>query len=169
MTHTAVKCLLGVLFSLTLSPEDETVVKVPTLTGKVNQHSNVCSITFLCRRDPVTLCLSGNFLETWGHTMSVNQDTGLWWQNLHLSLCGPYCGMALQLFENPSNCCFLTSDSSRFAPPFGISEASGRLATPRRRPICSRMSPQLGNHSMAPSTLRHTPIVCFLMRRCGVA
>ena len=52
------KGLLGGLFSLTLSPEDETVVKVPTLTGKGKQHSNICSITFLCRRDPVThVCL----------------------------------------------------------------------------------------------------------------
>ena len=30
------KGLLGGLFSLTLSPEDETIVKVPTLTGKAN-------------------------------------------------------------------------------------------------------------------------------------
>ena len=34
MTHTAGKRLLGGLFSLALLPEDETVVKVPTLTGK---------------------------------------------------------------------------------------------------------------------------------------
>ena len=32
--------------------------------------------------------------------------------------------------------------TARFSPPFEISEASGWLATPRLRPICSGMSPR---------------------------
>ena len=48
---------------------------------------------------------------------------------------------------------FLTSD----ALLFGIPEASGQIATPRLELIKSLMSPQQGDHSMAPRTLRHSP------------
>ena len=48
---------------------------------------------------------------------------------------------------------FFTSD----ALPFGIPEASRQITTPRLEPIKSLMSPQRGDHSMAPRTLRHSP------------
>ena len=64
MTHTAGKRLLGGLFSLALLPEDETVVKVPTLTGngKATSH-HLFHQVFFCRRDPASLGLSGYFVE----------------------------------------------------------------------------------------------------------
>ena len=39
------------------------------------------------------------------------------------------------LLENPPNSCFLTSDSARLDPPFGISEASGQFELLTRGPL----------------------------------
>ena len=39
------------------------------------------------------------------------------------------------LLANPPNSCFLTSDSARLNPPFGIPEASGQLKLLTRGPL----------------------------------
>ena len=51
----------------------------------------------------------------------------------------------------------------------GISETNKHLETPCLEPFGSGMSPQLGEHSMATSTLKHTPTACVLMGSCIVA
>ena len=70
ITH-CLKMLAWRYFSVTISPDCVTIGKVPTLTGKkTNIQTSVPNITFFffffCRRDPVILGLSGNFLDTTG-------------------------------------------------------------------------------------------------------
>ena len=61
--------------------------------------------------------------------------------------------------------------SASFAPPFWISEASGQVTIPHRRPVCRGMSPWLGDHRMSPSTLtllQHASscVVVEWLRKC---
>ena len=80
----------------------------------------------------MSLGLSGNLLKTvWTHH-GCQYGYHTWMTKLAFFSWGPKGGGLLQ---NPPNSCFLTSDSVRLDPPFGISEASRWLATPHQRPI----------------------------------
>ena len=59
-----ISACLEVTFPVSISPETETIGKVPTLTGngKATSH-HLFHQVFFCRRDPASLGLSGSFVE----------------------------------------------------------------------------------------------------------
>ena len=116
--------------------------------------------SFLCRKDPVILGLSGKFLGT--HTEC---EPGYWTllaklafsvgpKRVHASSC---------LIIHPINV-FLLMTSIGLVKPFRFL-TSRWLATCNGRIISIKMSTNLGNNSMALSTLRQSPEACFLVGR----
>ena len=120
--------------------------------GQTNTQKFVQSC-FLFRRDPVSLGLSGNFLENVG----THPECEPGYQTLvakftfYSRLAPQRCGLTTAW--KSSQLLFSYCDGNSFGPPTGISEPSGRLATPSHRTTSSGMSPRLGNHSMALTTL----------------
>ena len=80
----------------------------------------------------MSLGLCGNLLKTaWTHH-GCQHGYHTWMTKLAFFSGGPKEG---GLFENPPDSCFLTSDSARLNPPFGIPEASGQLKLLTRGPL----------------------------------
>ena len=124
--------------------------------------------SFLCKKDPVILGqilgIPESLENSWGHILSVNLDIGPCWQNQHFLSVGPKRVHASScLIIHPINVLLLMT-SIGLVKPFRFL-TSRWLATPCGRIISIKMSTNLGNNSMALSTLRQSPEACFLVGR----